>query len=179
MKDLVRTWPQTAAFLIASVALAAPILPEAKSIPDEMRCLAGAKMVRVEFGEVPAALWKAGLRLADIKRQARRQLRAEGFRIVQGTEAPKVIVGFRAMADDSVPDATGFTAFLEIRQAVRVLRLDDEMILPTTTVLSYGLKKNDEVAVACLDHLASVLDKLVFFVNIATRSQEAEKKEAE
>jgi len=52
------------------------------------------------------------------------------------------------------------------------------LILPTATVSSHGLEKNDEIAEACLGHLEGVLDKRLLFVDIATRRREAAKKAA-
>ena len=132
---------------VALVAIAAPIMPRKTRIPDEMRALAQLEKINIEYQAIPSQLARVGLRKADVQRLVQRRMRQHGFKLVSETDVPGITVSFRAMEDDTVPGALGHAAFLELRQSVRLMRLEDaSMKLPTATVLAYGLKRDDQAA---------------------------------
>lgn len=73
------------------------------------------------------------------------------------------------MTDPSVSDAIGYMVLLELYQTVRVNRLDEDLVLPTATILTYGLKRNNQVATGVEERLRYAVWKFVTFQRIATR----------
>ena len=165
-------------FAVALTAIAAPIMPRKTAIPDEMRALAKLKEVQIEYQAIPQPLAHHGLRKEDVQRLVQRRMKQYGFDLVSKSQVPIITVSFRAMEDDTVPKATGYAVFLELRQRVRVHRLDDDVLfLPTATVLAYGLKQNDLVKEGVLERVNFAIDQFLHFADRATHSRQVEKRE--
>ncbi len=159
--------------LVGLAAQAAPFTPRQKKLPDELRCLTGLTRVQLEFLEPPEALVERGLTLSTVETMSRQMFREEEIEVVDDSTAPTFVLSFRAMEDASVPDVLGYAAFVEVKQHVRLIRLeDDQMFLPPATLLDYGLKPDHEVADAALRKMASAIRKLVGFVSVATDRQQ-------
>ena len=155
--------------LVTLAVQAAPFMAPRANVPDELRCLSGLVSVQLEFQEIPEALAEHGLRMSEVEALALRLLQQEGFDIVEDPTAPTFVVSFRVMEDESVPGVLGFATFVEVKQKVRVVRLDDdELTLPTATLLAYGLKKDRDVSAAALERIEFTIRTLVGFISTAT-----------
>lgn len=154
--------------MLTLAAPAAPYLPTRPKVPDEIRCLKSMRSIQLIVETIPEGLAEHGLRMTDVQDLAGKLFKTEGFNLVNDHTAPIFNVSFRVMRDDSVPNVVGFMTFIEVKQTVRVVRLDEEeMMLPTATLLAYSLKRDHEVAEAALDSLALTIRKLVGFVSVA------------
>ena len=169
-KDLIVFAGGAVCVVLVSLAVqAAPFMTPRAKIPDELQCLSGLASVQLEFQEIPEALAEQGLRMSEVETMSHRLLQDEGFDIVEDPTAPTLAISFRVMEDESVPGILGFATFVEVKQKVRLVRLDDdEMTLPTATLLAYGLKKDHDVSAAALRRLEFTIRKLVGFVSAAS-----------
>ena len=155
--------------LISFAASGAPFVATPQKVPDELLCLKDITSVQLFFKPVPAALVDAGLHDADVENLARTLVGYEGLEIVEDRHAPSITVSYRVMKDDAVPHALGFATLIEVKQAVRVVRLgEEEFQLPTATLLAYGLKPDHAVPKAALVQLEFALRKLIGFVSLAS-----------
>ncbi len=163
----------------AWVVFAAPIMPDETKLPDEMRALAQLEQIHLIFDRLPQALVRRGLMQADVERRVRQRMNEEGFKLVENDDVPRLVVILRAMQDDTAPGVLGYTVFLELRQAVRVVRLDDTKLeLPTANVMTYGMKQDDGVAAGAIRSLNFALNQFMQFANTATHSREVEQRKS-
>lgn len=133
----------------ALMAIGGPFLNAPAPLPDEVRALGELRQVHLVVDPLAPALVEAGIEREAVYEQAARLLAEGGLELAE--DAPTLVLKSAAMTEPSIRDAVAFVFFMDFVQAVRVLRLGEDLVVPTTTVPAYGMVRKGRLAEAVTD----------------------------
>ncbi len=166
-------WIAACALLMATVLLAAPILPKAGTLPDETASLAGVKQVRIEVLRVSPLLSKFDIKPTRLEDAFRDRVEEAGFQIVEDANAPRCSLIVKTAVDIDLPEAVSLTVSILVHQKVRVHRIGRDLTLPTATLQKTVLTtvaRTEETLFDSLSALVQFLAQMVESANVKTPS---------
>ena len=139
--------------------IAGPILKRPRLF-DELRAFADISRVQIEIDPLPKALAEVDLYPATIRERIVASLNEDDIRITDDTSAPKLHVKSVTMSSEEYPDAVGYLLVVDLVQMTRIVRLDEQLLLPTATISLYAIKPKADVARAYLDTVDDALKRV-------------------
>lgn len=125
---------------VVGIITAAPMVPEKRKAPDEVRCLSALTSLRIGIDEIPE--WISQDERQRLLALFQTKIENQGFSVVTDGDGPRLALQYTiAMDKESVPDGVALATVVAVHQGVKVLRLDDEMTLPVASVLSTSIGK--------------------------------------
>ena len=150
---------------------AAPFVRQRQTLPGELRGLANIRRISLQINPLPAEFREVGLTTKKIMDKAKADLEEAGFEIADFDVTPRLVFTALALTDQTVPDAIGFVVFLDIQQHVRILRLEQELIVPTATLSDHGLKKYSALSTGVMERIEATIGRFIAFEKQATKNR--------
>ena len=141
---------------------AGPFVPRKSVLPEELRCLAHIGKVSIHVEPLPPALADAitAGALADMAREMVVNANI-GVADDEAPKTPRLVLHCMTIEDELTPQTMGIIFFLDVRQQVHVVRLDERMTLPTTTFVSRALAAPDQLGSIVRERCRIVTRKFV------------------
>jgi len=143
---------------------AGPALQEYRQLADEERAFANIDRLQIEVLPLPKELETSGLRSKKIREQVAKACRAANITITDDASAPKLVITSTTKVNDRHPDTVVYAIFLDLVQRTHLIRLDEELLLPTATYVLFAGKAKDKLAGAVHDSvdegIAAVLNSI-------------------
>ncbi len=158
---------------------AAPFRPRRVKVPDEVRSLKGIRRVSVQVDPLLGAIGAAGVQRKEIRSLMISRLRAGSIEVVEDDETPRLVLKCLPLNNPKIPDTTAVVMFLQIKQDVQLNRLNEPMILPTTTILGPALTKRDDLGDAVKEQCSFVIDNFIKFAWLGERQPRKRETEEE
>jgi hypothetical protein len=157
--------------LAVAMAVAAPILPAARRVPDTLRSLAALDRVALQIVPLPAPLVKMGMTHGKIEKSWRDKLKRAGIEITRERGAPALLLGVSYEVDDQVPDAVAALATLFFKQKTRIPRLGRDLHLPTYTMTTHVLARKGAMEEKFHKKVDEMMDDLLVKIREATQAE--------
>ncbi|MAE66006.1 MAG: hypothetical protein CMJ18_17175 [Phycisphaeraceae bacterium] len=163
MKD-----PRLAVFLLTGSCLvlgavpgaAAPILPTAGHVSDEIRSLSGLEAFRVVIDTEASTLSETPIVAETLKSNIEKYLEGAGFRLEEDPATPLFKVTLITRGDDRHEEVVALSYQITVRQLVSIPRIDRKVLVPTYTLVHGALLEKDDLR----KHVDIELVKLARFV---------------
>lgn len=158
--------------VLLGAALMAPGNPIVTThLSDEFFSVAGLKRVRLNIGEVPKDLERAGLTSAKIRKQWTTTLTEAGLQVVDDPNAPALNLLTLGGIDPSRPDNVIFVFLLELEQRVLIERLKESLVVPTYTKLFVGVEPPDQAEQVAAEGLEEEINHFLYIWRRSGRSR--------
>ena len=155
--------------LIGGLAIwAAPMLPEARDLPDELVALGAIRRVHLEVRPLSDRLHEGGVREQAILDQVRPLLTDAGFEIIEGDATPRLRVIVEAGKDPGLPGIVSLAVFVDIVQKVHLERLDRTLIVPTGTVTHHSPKGSGPLDEAVSEMVETAIQSFIAMERLAS-----------
>lgn len=156
--------PVFAAVVILSFALgvlAAPFLPRAGDVSGEIRSLAGLQHVNLSFARLPGQLSQAGVAITELRDQTRRLLGHAGVAVVEDREVPTLELQVLLIEGGVFPEAIVFCYRLRLLQETRVLRIKEDLTVPTYEHVVFGLTDRAKIAIQAREGARLIVEEFL------------------
>ena len=150
---------------------AGPLTTRRASLPDEQLALANMRKVGLRINDLPHEMLISGLTRQKLEKVVKKQLTDAGFQIADDDTTPRLVLTPLILADESVRDTIGFIVFLDIQQRVRVLRLNEEYVVPTATLSAHGIAKRAALSEAVRERLEETTREFISYEKTATANR--------
>ncbi len=147
--------------------VASPIVNKPK-IVDERRAFADISHLQIRINPLPFAMRNAGMDEDTMRRHVTRRLESADVEITDIADEPKLSFTAVTMDHDSCPGTVGYIVFVDLVQRTRIVRLEDELILPTATIPVFAMKPEEELADAVRDSIDSALDRVLQAIRLSS-----------
>ena len=152
-------------------ALAAPLLPHEKDLPDPIRSLANIERVQIQkIDHTPGKLQEHGISARYIEDRIRRRFEEEGIRIHQDDPSlPLIGLRYLVQTEPRVEEAVAFAILLQLHQSVYINRLDMEMKVPTYNGFILGLEHEEDFEDSIRRGIETMIDGLLLRIQAGTK----------
>lgn len=159
--------------LTAWLCLAAPLLPKAPTLPNEVQTLAGLTNFQIEIETLEQEGDPLNLPIAALKEEIEQSLVERTFRVVPKDGDALIRIAIISTSNPDHPDIIGFTIHLAVEQPVYIERFDATIRTPTYAAVQVGFAANEDLR----NEIDRKLAKLVrFFLNQAGAANRANKR---
>lgn len=155
----------------ASWLVAAPVRPQKLKIPDEERCLAGIDSLTLTCEFYSPAIPAAGVEKEQVIEDMTKVLEGAGLAVRKDDITPRGTIQFFTATSDDTPDAIAITTILAVNQGVRIKRLDDDMVLPVSQIVTTAVCKRENLAVTIERETENAALLLTRYIKRATAEQ--------
>lgn len=171
-----RRWIEVALLsaLLAGLSLAvraAPVLPLAPKLPDQMRSLAAVQRLRIAVDPLPPPLQKIGITGESIRQRWRDHLAEAGYKVADpNDDAPKLNLRIMYLTDPDVAGAIAYACVLTLEQSARIGLAEEPLNVPTFLTVVMGLEAEERVKSSVY---RSARDALRQFMDVQKRAAAA------
>lgn len=155
----------------ASWLVAAPVRPRKMDIPDEERCLAGIDSLSINAEFYSPLIPAVGVEKESVVRQITQILSDANFEVRNDELAPRATIQFFTATSKDVPDAIALTTILAVNQGVTIKRLNDDMILPVSQIVTTAVCKKENLAVTVERETKNATQLMMGYIKRATSEQ--------
>lgn len=155
--------------LLVAIAYTAPLLPHRERLPDEARCLANIDEVSIEAAPLPFLMKDAKLTSDMILNKVREVLETNGIAVSDKLGTPRLKIHAMTVSDQQDQAKIAAIVFIDVIQKVKVLRLDEDLTLPTATVLGRTMTTRDQLGKATLLQSEQAAHMFLTFLRQANR----------
>ena len=155
--------------LLVAIAYTTPLLPHREKLPDEARCLADIDEVSIEAASLPFLLKDAKLTSDMILKKVKEVLETNGIAVSEKSGTPRLKLHAITVTEPQDQTKVAVIVFIDVIQKVKVLRLDEDLTLPTATVLGRTLTTRDQLGKATLLQSEQAAHMFLTFLRQANR----------
>ena len=157
----------TASFGLMGTLVASPMVNQIK-IVDERRAFANISHLQIQVNPLPHAMREEGMDEDALRRHVKRRMEAADIEITDDVNEPKLSFTTVAMDHNSCPGTVGYIVFVDLVQRTRIVRLEDELVLPTATIPVFAMKPKEELADAVRDSVDTALDRVLQAIRLTS-----------
>ena len=116
-------------------------------IADERASMANLGKINLEFSALhPILVDNHGLSKRELLADANEQLQSAGFDVVKNDMLPTVVLTIGIANDKLFPNVFSYTVYADLKQQVRIYRLNKDLVVPTATAAANGITKDSDLA---------------------------------
>ena len=97
---------------------------------------------------------------SEILAQVRAEMKELDFEVVEDAKEPLVLVRATVVSSRDKTDACALVFFIEVQQGVRVLRINQDLEVPTTTLFGATICSVDQLAAEAKQQAVPLIRKL-------------------
>lgn len=153
-------------FMLGS--LAAATFMRRNKVFEELRAFADIPSLRVDVDPLPPALTDVNLRADMIRERVENVIEKSEIKLTDDPSAPKLHLKTAVISDEMYPDVVGFILFIDLVQKTRIVRLDEEIFLPTATIPLFALRPKAELARTFSDKVDDGLRRVTVAIQMAS-----------
>ena len=112
---------------------------------------------------MPKAFLDAGVREDDLRSRAKELLAEAGITTVPEDVTPKMSLMFLVLRDPAQDERIPFVLFADVQQKVRVHRLGEDLVVPTSTIIAADVVGRDELADVVMRQTALTIGSFIRF----------------
>lgn len=161
------------AAVMTGLALASPMGPVRRYLPDEIRSLANLKRVRIDVRPPQGALANSDLTIERFEEALTRHLDRVGIKIDDDPELPKLVLATVGVETEHHPEMLAWNLVIAVHQRVLLRRAGQELTVPTASMSQIMLVSRKESVKGIDPAVKKSINTLVEYVRQAELAQKS------